>query len=212
MMTQGFLVSVCIGLALTAVTSTPASAEPPPAVDVVIRGEPPPRRILTIEYNPLPILIGKLSANIVIAPFIHHALVLNPFYVSTETNPIFVFDDAGMSMQLPKQKFAGFGGELGYRYYAGEGGIRGFFIGPSAVLASLEATAQDGSKTRFLNYGFAADIGYQALLADRVSLSLGGGLQYTKTNKPIPDQQFPAKFFANGGVRPRLLLSVGVAF
>jgi hypothetical protein len=202
----------CIALALPAALSGIALAEAPPAVDVVIHDEPPPRRILTVEYNPLPLLLGKISANIILAPFDHHALVFSPSYVSTETAPIYVFDDAGNPTQLPKQKFKGFGGELGYRYYFGEGGARGFFLGPSLILASLTATAQDGSRTPFLNYGVAADIGYQAMLWESVTLSLGGGVQYTRTDKAIPDQQVPAKFFANGGVRPRLLLSVGWAF
>jgi len=195
-----------------AVTSGVALAEPPPGVEVVIRDEPPPRRLVIIEINPLPAIIGKLSADLIITPVSHHALVLSPSYVSVETAPICVFDDAGQCTQLPKQKFSGWGGELGYRYYFGERGPRGFFLGPSFMLSSLTAEAQDGSKTRFLNRGVAADLGYQALLWENVALTLGGGVQYTKTDKPIPDQQFPAKLFANGGVRPRLLLSVGWAF
>lgn len=198
--------------ALAAVFSTASWAEPPPEVDVAIRDEPPPRRVLAIEYSPLPFLIGKLSANVIITPISHHAIVISPSYVSVETAPIYVFDDTGQATQLPKQKFSGFGGELGYRYYLGERGPRGFFFGPSLMLSSLIAQAQDNSKTRFLHYGIAADLGYQALLWDSVALSIGGGVQYTRTDKAIPDQQFPAKFFANGGVRPRFLLSVGWAF
>ena len=201
-----------VGLVVAGAMPGSARAEPPSAVDVVIRNEPPPRRFLTIEDNPFPLLIGKRSANVVIAPLNHHALVLSPSYVSVETAPIYIFDDTGNPTQLPKQKFSGWGGELGYRYYFGEGGPRGFFLGPSFMLSSLTAQAQDGSKTRFLLYGIAGDIGYQTLLWDSVTLSLGAGVQYTKTDKTIPDQQFPAKLFANGGVLPRLLLSVGWAF
>lgn len=202
----------CIAIALSATLSGAAFAEPAPAVDIVIHEDPPPRRILAVELQPVPLILGKAIVNIVIAPLDHHALVLSPSYVSTETAPIYIFDDAGNPTQLPKQRFKGFGGELGYRYYFGLGGPRGFFLGPSLLLASLTATAQDGSKTSFLNYGLAGDIGYQTLVADRVSLSLGAGVQYTKNDKAIPDQQFPSKLFANGGVRPRLLLTVGWAF
>jgi len=205
--------AACAAFAFAAATSGAAVAqEAKPGVDVVIRDEAPPRRILTIEFNPLPAILGKLGANVIITPVSHHALVLSPAYVSVETAPIYIFDDAGQPTQLPKQKFSGFAGELGYRYYFGERGPRGFFLGPSFLLSSLIAEAQDRSKTRFLDYGVAADIGWQALLWDNVALTLGGGVQYTKTDKPIPDQQFPAKLFANGGVRPRLLLSVGWAF
>jgi hypothetical protein len=202
---------VCVMLAL-AVTGSGAFAERPHAVDVVIHDEPPPRRILTIEYNPLLLILGKFSATIVVAPIDHHALVLNPFYFSTETAPIFVFDAAGNATQLPKQKFEGFGGELGYRYYFGERGPRGLFLGPSGILSAVKATAQNGSQTHFRTYGGAVDIGYQMLVADRVSLTLGAGVQYTKTSQSIPNQQFPSNFNVNGGVRPRLLVSLGFAF
>jgi hypothetical protein len=49
------------------------------------------------------------------------------------------------------------------------------------------------------------------LIADRVALSLGAGLQALTTSKSIPGQQFPAKIYANGGVLPRLLFAIGVA-
>ncbi len=201
-----------VAVALTAAMPGAAVAEPPPAVDVVIHDEPPPRRILTVELQPFPFILGKVGGTIVIAPLDHHALVLSPFYVSTETAAIYIYDDAGNPTQLPKQTFKGFRGELGYRYYFGKRGPRGFFLGPSAVLASLTATALDGSKTRFLDYGVAADIGYQALVADRVALSLGGGAEYTWNNKTIPNQQYPSNLYANGGVHPRLLFSLGWAF
>jgi hypothetical protein len=201
----------CAAFVFTFATSAAALAEPEPAVDVVIQDEPP-RRILTIEWQPVPLITGKAIANIVIAPVDHHALVLSPAYVSTETAAIYIYDDAGNPTQLPKQTFKGFRGELGYRYYFGKGGPRGFFLGPSAVLSPLTATAQDGSKTNFLNYGIAADIGYQALVADRVSLTLGGGAEYTWNNKTIPNQQYPSNLYANGGVHPRLIFSLGCAF
>jgi hypothetical protein len=76
----------------------------------------------------------------------------------------------------------------------------------------VKATAQDGTQTHFHNYGVAADVGYQMLVADRVVISLGAGVQYNWISRSIPNQQFPAKLYANGGVRPRVLLSLGWAF
>jgi hypothetical protein len=194
-------------------TTATAMAEPEAAVDVVVRDPPPPRRVVCIEWNPLPLFtIGKASADVVVVPVEHHALVLSPFYSWTKTVPIYVIDDAGNATQLPEQKFAGFGGEVGYRYYAGDGGPRGFFVGPSLILASFEATADDGTKTSFLDFGLAADAGYQMLVADRVALGLGGGVQYLWTTKSIPDQQFPSRIYANRGLAPRVLASLGWAF
>ena len=194
-------------------TPRAAHADPPPPVDVVLHDAPRPYRPLTIEWNPLALVtIGKLSANAVLVPIDHHALVLNLFYASTSTAPISIFDDSGQSTALPKQTFYGFGGELGYRYYSGKGGARGFFLGPSLVLASFTASAGNGTKTPYAEYGLAADAGYEALIADRVAVSLGGGLQYLATNKVLPDQQFPANIYTNSGLRPRLLFSIGWAF
>ena len=102
--------------------------------------------------------------------------------------------------------------EIGYRYYFGQGGPRGLFLGPSLILGAFDAKAQNGTSTSYADFGLAADIGYQVLVADRVSLSLGAGLQYTATSKSIPDQQFPAEIYANDGLRPRVLASLGWAF
>ena len=180
--------------------------------DVVIHDTPQPHRLVAIEWNPLPLpTIRKASANVIITPADHHALVLSPFYVSTTTESIDVVDDSGRHTRLPEQKFYGFGAELGYRYYGGSGGPRGLFVGPSLVLGSFTAKAQDGTKTPYLDLGIAADVGYQVLVADRVALSLGGGIQYVAPSKSIPAQQFPASVYANSRVSPRLLFAVGWA-
>jgi hypothetical protein len=113
---------------------------------------------------------------------------------------------------LPSQSFTGAGSELGYRYYFGRGGPRGMFLGPSFVLGDFSAKAQDGSTTSYIQLGGALDLGFQALVLDRISLSLGAGLQYLASSPTIPPQQFPADVYANSGLRPRLLASIGVAF
>jgi hypothetical protein len=191
-----------------------ATAEPQRPVDVVLREAPPPRRVLTIEYNPLSLVIGKVSGNVVVVPIDHHGLVLTPFHVSTTTVRINrVLDMAGAVVErLPEQKFEGFGGEIGYRYYSGLGGPRGFFAGPSFALASITATAANGTETSFLDYVLGADIGYEALVGDRIAVTLGVGAQYTFTSKTIPNQQPPANIYANSGFEPRLLAALGCAF
>lgn len=209
-------------------TASEYDAIPSGPVNVALPEPPPPRRYAAIEWNPLPLLVmntgtkpdpngpkqgglGKLSLNIVLAPLEHHALILSPFYALTRTTPVTTYDDNLNPMQLPVQTFRGYGTELGYRYYSGQGGLRGFFAGPSLIISSFTATAQNGSKTPYLDYGLAGDIGYEALVVDRLSLSLGLGLQYTTTNKSIPEQMLWAKVFANTAVLPRVLVSVGYA-
>jgi hypothetical protein len=207
-------------LATVAMAPSTARAEQPPPVEVAIKLPAPPRRVVLVEWNPLPLAIGRLSANVVIAPGDHHALIVSPFYAWATTNGIVTQDSTspGCSLAtpcpttLPAQHFEGFGSELGYRYYFGQGGPRGFFLGPSVILGSFTATPQVGASVQYLQWGLAADVGYEVIVADSVAISLGAGVQYTGETKTIPNQQFPAEFDANPGVRPRLLLSFGWAF
>jgi hypothetical protein len=201
--------------AVAALLGRAALAEEPPPVDVAIHEPRPPRRVVAVEFNPLSLIIGRLSANVVVAPTDHYSLILSPFYAWATTQPIYVSPSDGSgppTLPLPTQHFSGFGSELGYRYYFGRGGPRGFFVGPSLIAGWFTATAQNGSQLQYLDYGLAADVGYEMLVADRVALSLGGGLQYTTTSKSLPNQQFPAEIYANAGLRPRVLLSCGWAF
>jgi hypothetical protein len=182
------------------------------AVDVALREPARPRRYLALELNPLAgLALHRWGANIIIAPLEHHAIIVNPYHAYARTFPINLYDDNANPLMLPVQRFYAWGGELGYRYYAGRGGLRGLFLGPSVFADWVTVDAQDGSKTKYVYYGVAADVGYQALITDRVSLSLGGGLQYGRPDKDIPRQGFQAKYYANPIVLPRLLVSIGWA-
>ncbi len=177
-----------------------------------MKDKPPAGRWLALEWNPLALIIGKVSVNAVIVPVDHHALVLSPFFATTTTNPIDVYDPSGNATQLPAQKFWGVGGEIGYRYYTGLGGPRGLFAGPSLILGAMTAEAQNGTSTSYMDLGLAADVGYQMLVVDDLSLTLGAGAQYSFPSRSIPGQQFPADVYANARVFPRALASIGWAF
>jgi len=185
-------------------------------VDVHVADDQIAARRISIDWNPLPAItgLGKLSFDLVIVPIDHHALVVNPFYTTASTAPIVVFDDAGNPMRLPEQTFSGVGLEVGYRYYRGRGGPRGVFVGPSLVAAWMhekQGRFGDGSSTSFVDYGVAVDVGYAALIGG-FAIALGGGVQYLATSEAIPQQQWPVRIYANSGVLPRLLLSIGWAF
>lgn len=196
----------------------PASDGAPAAVDVRFEETPAPHRTLSIEWNPLALFIDRFSVNVVVVPGDHHALVLSPFYTWANTAEYSTNLGAdgtalGYVLNVPKQTFNGFGGDIGYRYYFAKGGPRGFFVGPSLILADITATAHNGNQTSFFDVGAAADVGFQALLGDAVSISIGGGLQYTfYQSQSIPPQQLPASTVANERLYPRLLLSFGYAF
>ena len=125
----------------------------------------------------------------------------NLFYMYTHTN-----SDSN-------NVFSGVGGEVGYHYYFGENGPRGFYAGPSFLLGFYNAkAAATGESNAFQNFGGALDIGYQAIVADRIVLGIGAGLQYTVPTLKLPQQELPASVYTNAGFRPRLLLALGIAF
>jgi hypothetical protein len=188
--------------------SDPADVAP----DVALHEQPPPSRHFALEINPLSLIVNRLSAQLLIVPGNHHALVLNPFYAWDTTYAIDTFDSNGNPTTAPVQKFSGFGGEIGYRYYTGLAGPRGFFVGGSFIIAGMNVQPQVGSSVSYADLGFAADVGYQLLVVETVSLGLGAGVQYTTPTVNIPSQQFPADIYANSRVFPRALASIGWAF
>jgi hypothetical protein len=212
-------VLILCGVGLTLCATSPAQAEssppppgPPPAfapVDVAVIEPMPARRVIAVEWNPVALFIDRLSANVEIAPADHHALVLAPFYFSTRTA---AFLSPSTMVVHASQHFEGGGGELGYRYYAGRGGLRGFFAGPSFILTRVVATDGAGDQTSLMTYGAAVDVGWQALVADDWVVSLGGGGEYMFTSQKVPDQQAPAAYYVNSGLHPRVLVTVGYAF
>jgi hypothetical protein len=190
-------------------SARPAAAAPPPAngaaadatAETSLGAPAGERRWLTLAYNPFTLQASRYGANVEVLVASHHVVAGTLYYANTLTN-----EDSF------KNRFRGLGGELGYRYYTGTDGPRGLFFGPSLLLAALEAVPARGATASFENYGVALDLGYQALIADRWVVGLGGGLQYNRPTTTFPQQELPASVYANPGLRPRLLLALGVAF
>ncbi len=181
----------------------PAATTPPPAppLDQPRASAPPPTRRLTISYNPFGLQISRYGGNVELTLASHHVVEGNLYYLYSHTN-----SDSN-------NVFSGFGGEIGYHYFFGENGPRGFYAGPSFLLGFFNAkAAATGESTSFQNFGGALDVGYQAIVADRIVLGLGVGLQYTVPTVKFPQQEVPASVYANAGFRPRMLLAIGVAF
>jgi hypothetical protein len=223
-----------LGVAVSVTTASAArvsTAETPAPVEVVLKEAPPTHETFAIEWNPLALIIDRVSLDVVIAPGDHHALVLSPFYTFASTdayatnidsngNPL-VKNGAPYTLNVLPQNFHGFGGEIGYRYYFDQGGPRGFFIGPSFIIAAMNASAgncvqlnvcNSTTQTSYFDLGGALDVGYQAIIADAITFTVGAGAQYAGPSKSIPDQQWPATIYANAKLQPRLLLSIGYAF
>ncbi len=217
------LLTLAASSALAADDDAPAPAPvlvpvaPPGAVLVPVQ-EAPPLKQYVIELNPLATTIGRYSIQAEYLPAAHHAITLNPFYTHasiSETVNGATFDDGSLN---------GFGGELGYRYYTGVKGPNGFFVGPSVLFGSYSQSGgvtvnPDGSGTTtsagsFTSIGGAIDIGGQGVIGPGIVIGGGFGLQWTKTSKSIPDNDFnlASAIIAGGGTRPRFLFTVGYAF
>jgi len=213
---RGASLSCAFAASLASALPFAADADPSHPVDVRVVEPTPPRRWFAIEWNPLSAFLKRASFSVELVPVSHHALTLNGYYFNTTTNPFqeTLTGSSGRATTylVPAQKFAGGGGELGYRYYAGEEGPRGFFVGPSFLFVNVADTAADKRVTKYWDLGGAIDLGYQALLSDRIVLGVGAGIQYTRTTTRIPSQQLPAKVYANNLLFPRALFSIGCAF
>ncbi|CAN5329282.1 hypothetical protein BH09MYX1_BH09MYX1_55160 [soil metagenome] len=188
----------------SAVVLAPIAAhaeEAPRDPDVrAVQVDPPPLRRFSIALAPIGPTIGRWGGSVELLLASHHALGLSGAYVHSHTN------------EDTNNVFRGGIGEVGYRYYFGENGARGFFLGPSFILGRFDAVPERGATTSFWNLGGALDLGFSALVADRVLFALGAGIQYTAPTESFPAQELPASIYARAGVRPRLLLALGFAF
>jgi hypothetical protein len=184
-----------------------AAPAPGPAVPAEHDDEDRPMKTIGLELNPLGFAIGRYSVNIEYMLARHHALILTPFFDHTTVTVNDV--DVG--------SLNGFGGELGYRFYTGDRGMNGFFIGPSVLFASWSQSSDipnAPSGDGFTAIGGALDLGGQAVIGPGVIVGGGFGLQYTSNSIDVEtkDLNIASAAIAGGGVRPRFLLSVGYGF
>jgi hypothetical protein len=179
-------------------------------------------RRATLTWNPLTLFLVRAELSLEILLTDHHALQLTGFYGATRTNEVYPASDPMMLHEgALTTLFQAGGGELGYRWYSGWAGPRGIYVAPSFLLSYDTATPYRGANTTaevkgvaipYWNLGGALDVGYQAILADRWVAGFGAGLQYTVPTHTFPPQELPASVYAIRGLRPRLLLALGVAF
>ena len=164
-----------------------------------------PYRSKQIAINPLALVAGRISLDLAWLPVVHNAIVISPHFQST-SNDVTIGDG-----NVQQQKFSGFGGEIGYRYYTGDRGMDGFFVGPSFIAGAYNASLPQDS-TAFTKIGFAVDAGAQTFIGSNVTVGAGLGLQYTKVSKDFGSQGLESATIASGGLQPRFLASAGYAF
>ncbi|HEY4106184.1 MAG TPA: hypothetical protein VGM44_19930 [Polyangiaceae bacterium] len=191
----------------------PAAAPPPGAVLVPVQEAPQPKTFAIIA-NPLALSIDRYSVQGEWSPALHHAITLNPFYTSASAGSATI---NGQTTDFGT--LHGFGAELGYKYYTGQKGFNGFFVGPSILFGSysqsggvnFDGTSNSGGS--FTSIGGAIDIGGQGQIGGFV-IGGGFGLQWTKTSTSFDTDNFnlASAIIAGGGTRPRFLFTIGYAF
>jgi Protein of unknown function (DUF3575) len=150
-----------------------------------------------LEYNPLALTLGRISANLEVAPTTHQALILSPMMLPPNSG-----DVAG-----------GFWTELGYRLYSGSEGLSGFFVGPSLILGkfSYHTDALTGTQ-QGSSIGGAVDFGYQFVLRSGFVIGFGVGAQYQRVKRSFEVRNDAVnEIIVETGTLPRLLFSIGYA-
>jgi hypothetical protein len=171
----------------------------PRAEDVVVAPQARPVQA-ALELAPLDLFIGRLAfvGTILVAP--HHAITatLHGDYMPREQ---FVFK------QTLGVAFGGLGGELGWHFYPHGEKLRGFWLGPSAVLETFSTQVLSDPSRSFTATGIAFDAGVTG--GDRIVVDFALGLQMTHlTNDESPPDI--VALIAGGGPRPRVLLGIGL--
>ncbi len=168
-----------------------------------------------MQLNPLAIASGRYSLQAEYLPAAHHAITLNPYYLSV---PVTVTLNG---KEIDGGSIRGFGGELGYRFYSNNAGPNGFFVGPSFLLSTNTQTAPEGraaagssGSDSFMSYGAAVDVGGQVMFGPGILIGAGIGLQYTKNSQALDTDNLnlASAVIADGGIRPRFLFAAGFAF
>jgi hypothetical protein len=190
----------------------PVAPTPTAQQDRALNEAPKPAfKPFSLELNPLAAAIGRYSIQGEWLPAAHHAIVLNPHFDHVSTD---ISESANGASVSYSEAFTGFGSELGYRFYTGEKGANGFYVGPSLLVAHYSASAEGLPSTSFNSIGAAVDAGGQWILGPGIVVGFGFGLQYTSVSAGGNTDGLPlaAAVIAGGGVRPRTLLTVGYAF
>ncbi len=116
---------------------------------------------IAITLNPLSLILTRIGVNVEYLPARHHAIIVNPY-----------FQSIGTGEGVTETKYTNFGGELGYRFYTGNRGANGFFVGPfvTAMTSSVKTPVADSST--FVYGGGVAIVAHGVELLDLELLDL----------------------------------------
>jgi hypothetical protein len=179
-------------LVMIALGASRAHAEATPELP---RAEVGPSHHWALEYNPLELMVGRVSANLEVGLGAHQALMLSPMILPPNTG------DVG----------GGFWSELGYRFYSEDDGLSGFFVGPSVIGGTFSYfTDEHSGRQRGSAIGVALDGGYQFVFRSGFVLGFGVGAQCQQVTRSYEIRNDPLnEIIVETGVLPRILFSLG---
>jgi hypothetical protein len=186
--------------------------------------EPAPTwKQVAITFNPLNLLIGRYGFNFEYEPVPHHALIITPHYDYLSGDVGTDGCSGNCSLMLN-----GGGVELAYRFYSGERGFNGFFVGPSLIVSRHKLTYADSgfnpplsiespspatkSSVFFTGIGGAFDVGWQW---QGQHFIIGGsvGIQYTLFPEDVlwvgRGEGLLISMNSGGGLLPRVGFNLG---
>ena len=185
----------------------------PAAVPVLVLVPAPPRPPTRDFHNyifgsAIALLMNRVSIGYELMPRKHHAIGLSGYGM------ILGITHGGPN--VAKGTVLGGGGELGYRYYAGENGASGPFLAISAMGGYYHSRAdiyelKDATAVWYKQYGAAIDLGWAFHLDVDTVLALSIGAQRTWVDERGHLSDL-AQLLAGEGVRPRAQLLVGRVF
>ncbi len=167
---------------------------------------------LVIETYPIGFAIGRYAIGIEYMVTTHHAITLSPHVQYTLLGRSDLLD--------------GVGGEFGYRYFfRTTAGSDGFFVGAAFTVGHYRyrdyADVSCGAPTcpyvfnaDQLRFGGALEGGYQALMGPLL-LGVGAGVELRVATKEFafePASVEVLNLVIGPGIRPRVFITVGVAF
>ena len=185
--------------------ATPANADKPTAKDA----DEDELKSITLTANPLSLILTRVGVNVEYLPVRHHAFVLNPYFQHASV-------EVGAGTSKAETSYTTLGGELGYRFYTGNRGANGFFVGPSLFLQNTSSSTTSTAGTTTANadgstlvYGAILDVGGQHVAKNGFTIGGGVGLMYLVAANAPSATSSTVKF---EGVLPRFLFTIGYSF
>jgi hypothetical protein len=188
-------------LAILAATPRAFAMEPPPegASYQEILAYENRLRPFTVLGDATAIINAHFAIEGQFVPWMHHAIRLAPFCALGDTHLWFVTEAADDRIELSC------GAEIGYRYYTGERGANGFFVGPSLILAHTHIEAgTDSANTPvgpvdYVYGGPALDVGVQGITEQGFTVGGGAGAALLRHFESGSHFRVDSRIFVNVG-------------